>query len=299
MLGIFALLLGSISLGLSALPSMIGGDAPGGGDAEPPSGLDTFTDETDILVSSEHSGVVEQLMETEEFPVEPELIEGPLRVDTGGGNDVVVGGAAPDEIHAGDGDDLVGGGDGNDRVELGAGNDVYGVNPFLEDYDPEHLVALGVLELGNDTVRGGVGDDAISDRFGSNRLIGNQGADLLIGLDDESEEEPTPDVILGGFGYDHIHADEGDIVEGGRGLDTITLHLPRTDGETPPQPITITDFFKGVDTLILEGVGTDAEVALTDIEDGSGAVITLDGVEVVRVLGGAGLTLDDLNVAAE
>lgn len=296
MLGILALLVGTLSIGLTVLPSSIGDGGGSGPSEEPDRNLDDYTDERDLIVSDEHEDVLTSVLSEVEGPTpEPELIEGALRVDAGAGDDVVVGSSAADIIEAGDGDDVVAGGDGNDRVYLEEGDDVYGLSPYFEAYATEHLEALGVLEHGNDKIRGGAGDDMISDRFGSNRLIGNQGADLLVALDDESEEAPTPDIILGGFGNDQIHADEGDTIVGGRGQDTITLHLPTVTGEAAPQPIVIQDFFKNVDALELEGIGDGASVSIQDIEDGSGAQVLLDGVVVATVLGGAGLTLDDIS----
>jgi len=296
MLGILALIMGGLSIGLSVLPSFAG-TAGTADEADPGQGqdLDDYTDQSDLIVSDEHAEILGTILDVIDEPMpEPELVEGALRVNSGAGDDVVVGSSAADVIHSGDGDDVVAGGMGNDRIELGAGDDVYGLNPLLEDYEADHLQALGVLELGNDKVRGGVGDDSLSDRFGSNRLIGNQGDDTLVGLDDASEAQATPDILLGGFGDDHIHADEGDVVVGGRGVDTITLHLSPTMGDADPQPIVIEDFAQGVDKLELEGLNDGSDLGIRDMEDATGAEVLLDGKVVARVLGGAGLTLGDV-----
>ncbi|PTX54875.1 hemolysin type calcium-binding protein [Litoreibacter ponti] len=299
MLGILALIVGSLSFGLTALPSLAGGNSGDDPSTGPDADLEPFTDQSDLVVSDEHADTLEDVLaEFDDSLPDPTRIDGALRIDTGAGDDVVVGGGEADIIAAGDGDDLVAGGAGNDRVDLGHGDDTYGLNPFLEDYEPEHLRALGLLELGDDTVRGGAGNDTLSDRFGANRIIGNQGADLLIGLDDDSEAVPTPDLIRGGFGNDTIHADEGDTVQGGRGADTITLYLPPAIGDAEPQPIIIEDFVANLDSLDLDGLDDASDVTIRDIEDGSGAEILLYDKVVARVLGGADLTLAEIGVTA-
>ena len=52
--------------------------------------------------------------------------------DGGPGNDIVLGGGAPDFIRGGDGDDVLYGGQGLDRYDCGAGNDAAVVEFALE-----------------------------------------------------------------------------------------------------------------------------------------------------------------------
>jgi len=219
-----------------------------------------------------------------------DFLPGPLNVNAGGGNDGVAGSGAADVIQAGAGDDIVYGGAGDDIIELGDGNDAYGVEPGIPEVAPERaalIIGAGdqTLEAGDDWVRGGLGNDVIVDGYGADRLAGNQGDDLIISVD---QDGGNPDVVLGGFGNDTLIVDEGDLVEVGRGVDTVVVDRIGDPG-TGYEVVTIEDFNFGVDRVELADVAPGEEITVDDLEDGTGAVVSVGGVPVVVVIGGQGL----------
>ncbi|GHJ47113.1 hypothetical protein Cs7R123_44550 [Catellatospora sp. TT07R-123] len=66
-------------------------------------------------------------------------------------------------------------------------------------------------------VLGGSGDDVLSTTVAA-RLVGNGGADWLIGSDFDdgivAEDGAGGDLVLGGLGYDQCPVDAGDTVSG-------------------------------------------------------------------------------------
>ena len=267
------------------------------GDEEP--AQQSLGDEDDLVADDAYWEGIEALIDEVESgqTLTPDAAErlqeaalrttGALDIDTGGGADTVLGSDADDAIASGTGDDVVFGGAGDDRVNLGDGDDSYGgsdgVVPGIED---------DRLEAGDDTVRGGAGDDRIVDGYGSNLLQGWQGDDSLSALDRDGY---SPDTLEGGIGSDTLVADRGDTVSTGTGLDTVTIVLPGAPGGQTV-PVTLLDFERGTDVLELElpeGTGPEA-VALRD--DGADAVLSVLGRDEVRVIGGAGLTLQDVSL---
>ena len=113
-------------------------------------------------------------------------------VETGNGNDTVVGSAADNEIDTGNGADYVYGYHGDDTVYAGSHND---------------------------TVDGGQGEDMIFGSFGADSLNGNTGHDTING-------GSSSDTIRGGEGEDYLTGGSfGDtfVYEAGdHGIDTIT-----------------------------------------------------------------------------
>jgi Ca2+-binding RTX toxin-like protein len=127
------------------------------------------------------------------------------------GNDVVVGGrffATPNNTPDAS-DDLVEGGDGND---------------FLFG-DSAHLpLALATNVGGNDTLRGGNGDDIMYGQVGSDQLEGGTGNDNLIGGDgnDRLSGGTENDVLSGQAGNDLLRGgDDTDTLSGGDGNDIV------------------------------------------------------------------------------
>ena len=92
-------------------------------------------------------------------------------------------------IIGGAGDDWIGGGDGNDILVGNGGDDGLGGG------------------LGNDVMKGGAGNDFIENLTGEDRILGGNGHDSL------------------GIGHDTSLPDSGDYVDGGKGFDTLNLHL--------------------------------------------------------------------------
>ncbi len=232
---------------------------------------------------------------------------GPFNVATGGGDDSVLGSAGDDRIDAGADADVVHGGLGDDVVQLGDGSDTYGFDEragsFPDDVRPfplsnEFGINEAVLEGGDDFVRGGAGDDNIADGHGANTLLGNEGQDLLIAID---QDGLSPDSVSGGYGQDSIFVDQGDRVTTGAGDDRVSVNIVSgvTDGY---RAVTITDFVLGQDRVELEGWdglldGDTDPVTVTDSDDGLAAVIAVNGIPVVEVIGGHGLTRADVSVS--
>jgi Ca2+-binding RTX toxin-like protein len=113
------------------------------------------------------------------------------------GNDTVFGGAGNDEIDGEDGDDSLVGGDGNDTITAGDGADIV------------------TGDLGNDSITGGNGPDNITGGDGDDNIIGDVGDDtIMAGLGN--------DVLLGGGGMDFIDGEDGDdLIIGNGGRDTL------------------------------------------------------------------------------
>lgn len=225
------------------------------------------------------------------------FLSGPFNLDTGGGSDTVVGSDGDDNILTGTEDDRVTGGLGDDTIQLEDGNDVYG-RAIAQEAGPAGSPSfdlgggLAALQGGDDWVRGGLGDDIIEDGYGSDRLAGNQDDDIINSVD---LDEGNPDHVLGGFGNDTLTVDEGDLVEVGRGVDEVFVNVEAgiADGY---DPVTILDFTPRVDKVDVLGFDAD-DVSVADLEDGSGAVISVGGVPVVVVIGGQGLNAAELGVS--
>lgn len=305
LLGI-GLLAGAISGGSDDdILEELGSEDLGGDDPSAEAAPRQFGDDRQVIVDTELRVSIEDFLEgsgaTEEEQADllgqATFLTGPFNLDTGGGADVVVGSDGDDTILTGDQDDVVEGGSGNDVIQLGDGNDSYGRGVELAA-GPESTPPLQLgdgaedLQGGDDWVRGGQGDDVIIDAYGSNRLAGNEDDDRIDSVD---LDEGTPDHVLGGFGNDILFVDEGDLVEVGRGLDEVFVDLGGGIAEGY-DPVTIPDFTPRVDKVDVLGFDAD-DVSVADLEDGTGAVISVGGVPVVIVIGGQGLNAVELGVS--
>lgn len=283
---------------------------------------ETFTDDDDVVIGDLFRDAIEA--NAADLVAEGELTQaqadaalgdvnfrgGSLNIDTGAGDDYVAGSNGADTIVTGSGDDFVIGARGDDFINLGEGADVYGVEQRaietqddtvgFPDGDFEILGSEAQLEGGDDTILAGPGNDAISDGFGSNEIFGQQGADFIVAVDQEANRT-TPDMVDGGFGNDTIFFDEGDTVTGNQGRDDFTLDVFRGVG-TGYQASTITDFDPARDQIEVQGTadllqpGGVSQVTVADLADGSGAVISINGIAVAQVVGGAGLTIGDVRL---
>lgn len=232
---------------------------------------------------------------------------GDINISTGNGDDYVMAGIGDDTIDAGTGDDFVSSGEGDDLVNLGEGDDTYGfeAGQFTDD---ETTLWYGEDEVegGDDTVLGGAGDDMISDNYGSNVIFGHQGNDVIDVVDAETGAA-TPDTVDAGFGNDTINVDEGDTVTSNQGRDLISVNV--VGGvEQDYDAVTVTDFNAAMDVIELEGTygllmptsygNPDTNpITVADMDDGLGAIVSINGVEVVHVYGGAGMTAANVRVS--
>lgn len=158
----------------------------------------------------------------------------------GAGNDVMIGYGGDDHIDADGGDDTVYGGAGNDFVHLGAGNDVY------EGYWKDHEAGPALGDI--DEVHAGAGADTLMADGSSAVLFGDSGNDLLSARDHLSDQDLTPDRLLGGIGQDTLIGDAGDTLTGGSGADTIHVYAER---ENVSAPVEVEDFDPLLDTLAI------------------------------------------------
>lgn len=212
------------------------------------------------------------------------------KIDTGGGDDVIIGRAGDDRIDAGSGDDVMYGDAGNDVLMGGTGQD--------------HLFG----GIGDDTLRGGDGDDTLSggghddlifggagndwlEHFGGNATLhGNAGNDTLHGHsgDDLLRGGDGDDLLHGGSGNDTLFGGAGDdvlegsflrdVLYGGAGHDTFVFN---TWVDSWDQYVDVIGDFEGAgaedgDVISLEGIdpgGTGAFRFLGELtwEEGTAA----------------------------
>ncbi|WP_370399283.1 calcium-binding protein [Sulfitobacter sp. JB4-11] len=325
-------ILGLLGVGL-AMAAFVGSDSDDGGAG---SEADTFSDEDDAIVDEAfradvQANFIDLVGEGELTQSEADaglaainFTSGPQNIDTGAGDDAVLLRAGDNMIVTGDGEDVVFAGSGDDTIMLGADDDVSGLSPLSFDRGDDLVsfptieetgslsagVSEEVFEGGDDRIVGGTGDDLISDSFGANVVIGNQGDDIIDTVDNP-EDQGTPDRVLGGFGQDIILVDEGDTVETGRGLDEVTVDL-FTGVEAGYDIVTISDFMRGMDVLELAGSeallqtptpdGPDDivenPITVEPLEDGSGSMVFVNDIPVVRVIGPIDLTVADIRLSS-
>lgn len=130
-----------------------------------------------------------------------------ISATTGGGDDVITGGALNDSINGGVGNDSIYGLAGDDELNGAVGNDVIeggnGADALLGLNGNDTLIG----GAGDDSLQGGRGNDALYGEFkvsaaadrGRNELYGNDGDDLLIGGNGR-------DLLYGGAGQDVLQS---------------------------------------------------------------------------------------------
>ena len=131
------------------------------------------------------------------------ILNVPLTIGGGSGNDRLVGSGSGEWLVGGDGNDDVQAGGGNDLVHGGRGDD-----------------SVRAAD-GNDTVLAGAGSDHLFGGVGQDYLNGGDGKDLLFGEDsnDFLEGGPDDDELDGGAGTDTLYGGDGnDHLLGGRGV---------------------------------------------------------------------------------
>ena len=185
------------------------------------------------------------------------------------GDDRLTGGAGDDAIFAGRGADVIAAGGGDDYVSLRS------ARPF----EAEGALGWGrnIVEAGagRDQILGGQGDDTIYGGAGGDLVLGGGGSDVLSGgagadrIDALDRDGGQADVVSGGAGDDRISADDGDIVTGGGGADTIIAEVYR-DGDAA---VRVTDFNPRTDRLEIVVAEGDPAVRLARIDDGTRVLV--------------------------
>ena len=139
--------------------------------------------------------------------------------------------------------------------------------------------------------------------------MGNQGSDVLIGID---QDGLSPDTLEGGLGQDAIIADEGDVVSPGpqsdKAIDRVTVDV-FSGVENGYDPVAIEDFDPERDIIELEGsfgllIGptpTPANPNPPDPvrvnQDGEDTLISVNEIPVVRVIGVQGIARADVLIS--
>jgi Ca2+-binding RTX toxin-like protein len=186
--------------------------------------------------------------------------------EMGAGQDEAVVGGTNNTVDMGEGDDsLMLSGSGN-TADLGAGDDE---STITNESAPASGIRLMAIDEGN-TVMGGVGDDRLTSRDGSDALSGQAGDDVLRGGggSDAMRGDGGTDIVTGGSGNDRVvggagqdqvngsagndavyGGDGNDVLEGGRGADRIYggTGRDRLNGDVNDEVI---DGGPGKDTLV-------------------------------------------------
>ncbi|MFC4346915.1 beta strand repeat-containing protein [Kordiimonas lipolytica] len=231
---------------------------------------------------------------------EVRIIDDPMSIRGGSGDETLTGGNSGDTLRGGDGDDSVSGNEGddviwagrgdsgNDRLAGGAGADTIGGgggNDFIEGSD------------GSDLLYGGQGDDTIyatshnneNGDLSTNIAWGGPGNDLLLGGlgNDTLGGGVGSDTVNGGAGDDVIWASAGDdMLSGGAGADTFIFVA--TSGDD-----VITDFDLGEDTLNLTFAGT----GFTSVASVQAAATAVNGGILIDLGDAGSVFLEGLDAA--
>lgn len=255
-----------------------------------------------------------------------------MRIDSGAGDDTVIGSSMTDYIRTGDGNDLIHGGDGNDVTETGAGDDtVYG------EGGDDGIRWGGVFsnsDIGNDVYDGGSGYNTLNawqstwtgdgvkmviKPHGSGTVdsVGTQGhlefsnfQNFLTGAGADTVDASGADgvrvstnggndSIIGSSGNDQIEGGSGaDTIYGGKGDDVISGNgeAYRLDGSALPDAES--------DKIILDdGFGKDTLVAFSfgDGVDASGNPAKADVLDISNLHGANGdpIKISDVNVRGD
>lgn len=193
-------------------------------------------------------------------------------------------------------------------VESDEGN--HPADPTIEGQDGELIFG----EDGNDVLSGGMSNDTISAGDGNDTLYGNDGNDLLDGRANLHRDfdggtyqwwqltDDGSDVLFGGDGDDTLGISNGDLAYGGTGADQFVVYSnPDLSSADIPE---IRDFEPTLDTLRIvielgpsdsdEGLGEylgggefdyQAEVICRVLQDGSGTLVSVDGLPRVLITG--------------
>lgn len=204
------------------------------------------------------------------------------RLFMAGGDDIAVGMAGDDVIAGGAGNDSMLGGDGGDSLAGDAGADVM------------------AGEAGADMLTGGAGADLLG---------GGEGDDWLFGYDATGSQAEGAtavdgfDTLVGGAGNDALILGLGDQGTGGAGNDLFQIDYRL---EETGQIAQITDFSAGdrvelVYTPAYDDAGEEIapELTVTPNDEGTAGIIRMGDVTVAEVLGGQGLTAEDITLLRE
>ncbi|WP_353932958.1 Calx-beta domain-containing protein [Okeanomitos corallinicola TIOX110] len=231
--------------------------------------------------------------------------EGDDTLDASGGlgNNTLNGGVGNDELFANQNDSLLGGAGEDDlyAVGIGGNNTLNGGDDsdrlFAVEGDNNTLIGatgndeLYIIEGSFNVLRGGSDHDFLrtSSITGDNTLRGGEGDDTLVGY-------LASDQLFGDDGDDYLYAGkQGTEMRGGAGLDRFYFG----NGEIPDVPAVVNDFTQGDDKVVIAGipqVQTFEDIILEQDGNDTLVKVLIDEVEVTfGIL--RGITAADLTPA--
>lgn len=224
--------------------------------------------------------------------------EGADSLHGGAGDDWLRGGRDDDRLEGQDGNDRLGGGGGDDQLDGGMGDDTLwgGAGADRLNAGAGHDRLDGGAE--NDTIEGGAGDDRLTGGKDSDDLSGGAGNDTLWGGLANGHDDRAVDFLNGGAGDDVLHLGAGDYGNGGEGADSYILD----DHFVAHGAAEIADWHPGEDRLVVVYDPASHPDPTLEVHTASGspdATITLDGVPIAHVSGGAGLTVAQIQLQAQ
>ncbi|MBP1853588.1 beta strand repeat-containing protein, partial [Rhizobium halophytocola] len=210
-------------------------------------------------------------------------------INTGTGDDIVIGGAGSDTLHTGDGDNIILGDSGSYRA--GSTNRLASET---HDSDGDDIVTTGA---GNDIVILGGGADTADMGDGDNWVVGDSGEIVWTDASDVSLTTTSPaiggsdiittgtgdDIVIGGAGSDTLHAGDGDnIILGDSGsyqagsTNRLASETHDSDGDD------IVTSGSGNDIVILGGGADTADLGDGDnwVVGDSGEIVWTDAADV-------------------
>lgn len=246
-----------------------------------------------------------------------DLIRGGGAADTiggGAGDDQIDAGGGDDDLDGGDGDDIIWAGEGDDTLSGGAGDDILhgqdgddsllggeGDDSLFGHDDDDSLAGGAGLDtliggMGDDTLDGGEGDDLLDGGMGSDTQDGGAGNDTLYGAFPEGDDY-ADDFLNGGDGDDTLVLGTGDHGSGGAGADIFDLSQWLGEGGFA----TITDYDAAEDRIVVvydSAFHPQPQLTLAQVEGTEDVQILLDGQAVGLVTGGVGLSAEDILLRA-
>lgn len=182
-------------------------------------------------------------------------------VETGAGNDTILGVDSGDYLRGGDGNDSIQGGAGFDDVNGNKGDDVLdggsgGNDWLLGGQGGDRITA----HAGNVFINGNIGNDTVTGGTGGDTLLGGQGDDVIVaggGADFLSGDRGT-DTLTGGSGADTFHGFAG------MGFDVVTDFSATEGDKVQIDPGTTYNLIQaGSDTVV--DLGSGEEMVLKNV----------------------------------
>ncbi len=208
------------------------------------------------------------------------------------GDDTLQAGAGNDELHGDTGNDVLEGGAGIDFLDGGEGHDT------LDGGADRDLLFGGD---GDDVLLGGAAADFLSGGMGSDTLNGGSGDDVLNGtFTGGSSDQDDGDVLWGGDGNDTLIIGRDDVAHGGAGSDTFVAGDYIEDADVAGHVADFNPSEDRIEVIFDPDVDPNPRLEVHDFEDGSGADIVLNGSVILSVSGAQGMdpNLIDLRAVA-